>query len=259
MRTFVCFILFLWPCATGLPQGQFVFNNRVSSVVVAPIFGVESGDPTLIKRGNTASGTPTGTQTYSGSPLSGAGYTAQFFGGAGDALVEELQPILPRVTFQTGALSGFVVPPPNAVVVSNVLEGENARLQLRCWDNRSGTITNWSQVIADPAIPHGESLPFLSPPLGGSFSLPPNPIGLQSLNLATGSPVARLTVELTATNTTVISWPSLLTDFVLQENTDGFAPQNWSNTTAQPTDNGTIRYLLVNPTDGDRFYRLVKP
>src|SRR5262245_41567834 len=52
-------------------QGQLVFDNRVINIVVAPIYGLEPGNPTLSKRGNTPAGTPSGTQTYSAAPLEG--------------------------------------------------------------------------------------------------------------------------------------------------------------------------------------------
>jgi hypothetical protein len=59
------------------PQGQVIFNNRVSGSVVAPVFGLELSTPELAKHGNTASGTPAGTQTYSGPLVQGPDFTAQ--------------------------------------------------------------------------------------------------------------------------------------------------------------------------------------
>jgi hypothetical protein len=259
LKTSVWLILFLWPCLTVFPQGQIVFNNRVFNVVVAPVYGLEPTNSGLFKWGNTASGTPVGAQSYAGDLLSSAGFTAQVFGGSTNLAVKDLQPLLPQTTFQTGALAGFVVPPPNAVVMDDVADGTKARLQLRCWDNRGGTITNWSQVMADLTIPRGESLPFITPPLGGSFFPPPNPIGLESFNLATGTPPVQLTIVLTDTNTAMISWPSLSVDFTLQENTNEPGGINWSNVTVTPVDVGPIKYIIVNPPEGNRFYRLFKP
>src|SRR2546423_709844 len=65
----------------AFPQGQITFNNRVNNVVIAPVYGVEAANPNLVRNGNTSSGTPVGTQTYSGSLLAGTGFTAQLFGG----------------------------------------------------------------------------------------------------------------------------------------------------------------------------------
>jgi uncharacterized repeat protein (TIGR03803 family) len=57
----------------------------------------------------------------------------------------------------------------------------------------------------------------------------------------------------------IIAWPSPSTGFNLQQNTNGIAAVNWSNIVTAPTDNGTIKYIIVNPPTGNRFYRLIKP
>jgi hypothetical protein len=57
-------------------------------------------------------------------------------------------------------------------------------VQLRVWNNRGGSISNWQQVLADPFIARGASLPIITPPLGGVFIAPPNLVGLQSFSLA---------------------------------------------------------------------------
>jgi hypothetical protein len=171
---------------TARSQGQLLFNNRVNDVVVAPLYGPEPSAPGLAKHGNTVTGIPAGTQTYSGALLSGAGFTAQLFGGSTRAVVGNLQPLAPTVTFRTGTAAGFVVAPPFTVSVPGVAEAEAANVVLRAWENRAGTITNWAQVLADPGIARGESIPFVTPPLGGAFHAPPNLIGLESFNLATG-------------------------------------------------------------------------
>jgi hypothetical protein len=172
---------------TARSQGQLLFNNRVNDVVVAPLYGLEPSASGLAKHGNTVTGIPAGTQTYSGALLSGAGFTAQLFGGSTRAVVANLQPLAPTVTFRTGTAAGFVVAPPFTVSVPGVAEAESANVVLRAWENRGGTITNWAQVLADPGIARGESIPFVTPPLGGAFHAPPNLIGLESFNLATGS------------------------------------------------------------------------
>lgn len=196
MKTVLGCILFLLPCLTVLPQGQVVFNNRIFNAVVAPVYGVEPSNPELVKQGNTATGTPPGAQTYSGALLAGSGFTAQFFGGPTNVAEEYLRPLLPTTTFQTAVLAGFVIPPPNAINVADVPAGTKARLQLRCWDNRGGTITNWLQVMADSTIPRGSSLPTVSPPLGGTYLAPANPLGLESFNLTTGTvPAMRIRIN----------------------------------------------------------------
>ncbi len=67
-----------------------------------------------------------------------------------------------------------------------------------------------------------------------------------------------LTIFRTATNTAVVSWPSPLTGFGLQQNTNGVSSLNWSNVTAI-ADDGTNKFTIVTPPTGNRFYRLSKP
>ncbi len=72
------------------------------------------------------------------------------------------------------------------------------------------------------------------------------------------SPVP-LTIRRAATNTVIISWPSPSTGFQLQQNSNGLGSVTWSNVTGTIQDNGTNRFIIVNPPVGNRFYRLVKP
>jgi FG-GAP repeat len=72
-------------------------------------------------------------------------------------------------------------------------------------------------------------------------------------------PLPSLTIQLTAPNAVTVSWPSPSTGLVLQQNTNGLGPADWSNVTASIQDNGTNKSLIVNPALGSRFYRLAKP
>jgi hypothetical protein len=56
----------------------------------------------------------------------------------------------------------------------------------------------------------------------------------------------------------IVSWPSPSTGFVLQQNTD-LNPANWTTPSESVTDNSTIRFIIVNPPTGNRYYRLFKP
>ncbi len=67
-----------------------------------------------------------------------------------------------------------------------------------------------------------------------------------------------LTIRFTTTNTVAISWPSPSTGFTLQENTTGIGTTNWNNVGITPTDDGTIRTVIIAPPTGNRFYRLKK-
>src|SRR6266850_2060379 len=91
---------------------------------------------------------------------------------------------------------------------------------------------------------------------GGNYSLTGGFWSLLSVVQTPGSPL--LSIMLTATNTALVSWPSPSTGFSLQQNTNGVGTVNWSNVLTTPTDNGTIKYIIVNPPSGARFYRLIQ-
>lgn len=58
-----------------------------------------------------------------------------------------------------------------------------ATLQIRAWETRGGTITNWSQVLSDPTIPRGASPLFTVTNIGGVLNTPPLVLPHQSFNL----------------------------------------------------------------------------
>lgn len=91
---------------------------------------------------------------------------------------------------------------------------------------------------------------------GGNYSLTGGFWSLLSVVQTPGSPL--LTISMTSSNAALVSWPSPSTGFNLQVNTNGIGSLNWSNAPAA-TDNGTTKYIIVNPPTGNRFYRLVKP
>ena len=94
------------------------------------------------------------------------------------------------------------------------------------------------------------------PMTGGNFSLTGGFWSLLSVVQTAGAPT--LTISLTTSNTALVSWPSPATGFNLQVNTNGIGTVNWSSAPAA-TDNGTVKYLIVNPPTGNRFYRLYRP
>jgi hypothetical protein len=67
-----------------------------------------------------------------------------------------------------------------------------------------------------------------------------------------GAPL--LIITLTTTNTAMVSWPSPSTGWSLQQNND-LSTANWVVGPA-PVDNGIIKYIIVTPPNGNRFYRL---
>ena len=70
----------------------------------------------------------------------------------------------------------------------------------------------------------------------------------------TGAPV--LVIQLTTTNTAQVYWPSTFSGFNLQVNTN-LASDVWSTPPETVQDNGTIKFIIVNPPSGNRFYRLI--
>jgi hypothetical protein len=92
---------------------------------------------------------------------------------------------------------------------------------------------------------------------GGNYSLTGGFWSLLSVVQTPGAPI--LSITITTTNTAIVSWPSPSTGFSLQQNTNGVGTLNWSNSAGTVQDNGTIKYILVNPPNGNRFYRLFKP
>jgi hypothetical protein len=71
-----------------------------------------------------------------------------------------------------------------------------------------------------------------------------------------GAPKLTLT---TVSGAVKITWPSPATGFVLQQNTNSVSSVNWSNVTATIQDDGTTKTHTVNPSTGNRFFRLFKP
>ena len=66
-----------------------------------------------------------------------------------------------------------------------------------------------------------------------------------------------LTIAITTTNTAKVSWPSPSTGWNLQQNTN-LAMATWVASPA-PVDNGTLKYIIVNPSTGNLFFRLSNP
>lgn len=93
------------------------------------------------------------------------------------------------------------------------------------------------------------------PMTGGNFSLTGGFWSLEAVQTP-GAPV--LSVKLTTTNTAVVYWPSPSTGYNLQVNLN-LSTTNWAIPAESVQDNGTIKYIVVNPPTGNRFYRLKNP
>jgi hypothetical protein len=72
----------------------------------------------------------------------------------------------------------------------------------------------------------------------------------------TGAPLLR--IALTPTNTAIVSWPSSSSGFSLQVTTN-LSAAAWIAPAESINDDGTQKFIIVNPPAGNRFYRLSNP
>ena len=91
---------------------------------------------------------------------------------------------------------------------------------------------------------------------GGNFTLDGGFWGIISTVQTIGAP--NLNIQVTATNTIMVSWPSPSTGFNLQQNLD-LTTANWVTPSESVNDNGTLKFIIIAPPLGNRFYRLSKP
>jgi hypothetical protein len=87
---------------------------------------------------------------------------------------------------------------------------------------------------------------------GGSYSLTGGFWALYAVPTA-GAPT--LKIVLTTTNTAVVAWPSPSSGWKLQQ-TPNLTTPAWTTSTETVNDNGTEKFMIVNPPAGNRFYRL---
>jgi hypothetical protein len=91
---------------------------------------------------------------------------------------------------------------------------------------------------------------------GGNFTVDGGFWAIIASVQSPGAPL--LIISRTATNTVMVSWPSPSIGFNLKQNTD-LRTTNWTTPSETVQDNGAIKFIIVNPPVGNRFYRLVKP
>jgi hypothetical protein len=90
---------------------------------------------------------------------------------------------------------------------------------------------------------------------GGNFTIDG---GLWGIIAAVPMPGAPWLSISRSNNLVMVTWPSPSTGFTLQQNLD-LNTTNWVTPSETVTDNGTIKFINVNPPIGNRFYRLIKP
>lgn len=182
MKKTILTLVAIGAAASVMAQGTINFSTRVSPAIIAHVYGVEGS---VQKSGNTASESPTGTQTYLGALLTGSGFSAQLWGGTLGALEGNLVAIGSPSTFRTGATLGGT-PVPQVLAVPFVPPAGSGTFQVRAWDNQGGTITTWA---AAAAANHGVSALFDVSNLGdGVLTLPADMVNFRSFNLITTVP-----------------------------------------------------------------------
>jgi len=170
-----------------LAQGQFIWGNNLAGVR-APIYGVDAARPTLAIHGNTLLGTPPGNAVYGGAPLLGTGFTMAIYVGltASEVMVNNSAPtVLGTTTFRTSTSAAGLINQFTSQA-DGILGGTpNVNYQFRAWDNRGGTVTSWSQVMAaGGTIPSGSSdIAVFDAPLAAGGGTPPLTLGVRSFNL----------------------------------------------------------------------------
>jgi hypothetical protein len=93
-----------------------------------------------------------------------------------------------------------------------------------------------------------------TPMTGGNYSLVGGFWSIIAAVSTPGSPL--LTIQLTTTNTVMISWPSPSTGFNLQQKGNLLNSGGWTTPPQTVVNNGTIKYIIVNPPSGHLYYRL---
>src|SRR5262245_45917092 len=93
------------------------------------------------------------------------------------------------------------------------------------------------------------------PMTGGGYSLTGGFWSLLAVTPTAGAP--KLTITLVEPNVAKVSWPSPSTGFVLQQNTN-LNVTIWAAASETISDDGTNKFIIVNPVAGNRWYRLIK-
>lgn len=82
--------------------------------------------------------------------------------------------------------------------------------------------------------------------------------GFGALYLLQSTNAPWLEIRRTATNTVLISWPSPSTGWALRQTTN-VKTGTWVAPAEPVGDDGAVKFIVVNPPTGSRYYRLVKP
>jgi len=179
-------------CANGVfAQGTVVNVNNIStSSFRALIYNVEAGDASVQKHGNSSADTPSGSTVYTGGLLAGTGWTIQLWGTGGTVSDPNALTLAQNGTsaFRTGGAAGIYTATTATINNAPGGGGSHATLEVRVWDNKGGTITDWltaSTLWRAGGLAAGTSGLFGVSDLGdGSLITAPVITGLQSFNVS---------------------------------------------------------------------------
>ncbi len=108
----------------------------------------------------------------------------------------------------------------------------------------TGSVFSVNGTIGQPAATG-------SPMTGGNYSLTG---GFWALYAVQTDGAPWLAISRT-NNAVMVYWSSTSTNWVLQQNAS-LSSANWTIVPETIMDNGTLKYIIVNPPGGNRFYRL---
>jgi hypothetical protein len=130
------------------------------------------------------------------------------------------------------------------------LRGQDYSIDWSSVDGGGGTSTGGVYVVSGTiGQPDAGSMS------GGVYQLDGGFWSIYSVVQTPGAPL--LAIYPTRTNAVILMWPSPSTGYALQQNGD-VSTTNWVGVAQTPIDNGAVKSLVVSPSSGRRFYRLVK-
>lgn len=135
--------------ASSFAQGFLEWGNNFTGTARNPVYAPEPGNSSVSLSGQSALGVPTGSTVYSGALLQGTGFTFAVYAGPSSAVDSSALSLLVSTTFRTAAgnalPAGLVLG--GTVTVPGVGPGNQAKFQIRVWDNQGGTITSYANAV----------------------------------------------------------------------------------------------------------------
>lgn len=156
-------------------QGIVRNVNNATGFLRANIYGVDPNAPDVHKSGQSASDVPAGGTAYGGSALLGTGFTVQLWGIGGTTTDAStlLLAVNGTSTFRTQTAAAGIYNE-TAAQIQNAPGGasSHATLQLRVWDNKNGSITDWATALATQGLAREAGPLFGVDALGDGGSVP---------------------------------------------------------------------------------------